>query len=64
MEAKQVINVMCRVAVVLHRFRKVRYRPFDALKAPLLLALAKAEGPCEPLASAGIQSRGLSPVTE
>ncbi len=55
---------MCRVAVVLHRFRKVRYRPFDALKATLLLALAKAEGPCEPLANAGVQSRRLSPVTE
>ncbi|WP_066018063.1 hypothetical protein [Endozoicomonas atrinae] len=64
MDAKQVIKVMCRVAVVLHRFRKVRYRPFDALKALSLLASCKAEGPCEPLANAGMQQREVSPATE
>ncbi len=58
------IYVTCRVAGVLHRFRKVRYRLVDALKSPSLLVSGKAEGPCETLANAGIQQRGLSPVTE
>jgi|GEM_PF-4789057 len=55
---------MCRVAEVLPLFRKVRYHQLDALKAPSLLAFCKAEGPCEPLANAGMQQREVSPATE